>query len=82
MEEKHADLPENSTTETESQPITEAISFTPTETDEAAATTAPTEKKPAWKKVLGAIGDIVLVRVVIQHFLKTIVVQFVFEAIE
>ena len=65
MEENRADLPENSTAETESQPITKAISFTPTETNETAATTAPTEKKPAWKKVLGAIGDIVLVCVII-----------------
>ena len=65
MEENRADLPENSTAETESQPITKAISFTPTETNETAATTAPTEKKPAWKKVLGAIGDIVLVCVIV-----------------
>ena len=65
MEENRADLPENSTAETESQPITKAISFTPTETNEAATTTAPTEKKPAWKKVLGAIGDIVLVCVIV-----------------
>ena len=65
MEENRADLPENSTAETESQPITKAISFTPTETNETAATTAPTEKKPAWKKILGAIGDIVLVCVIV-----------------
>ena len=65
MEENRADIPENSTAETESQPITKAFSFTPTETNETAATTAPTEKKPAWKKILGAIGDIVLVCVIV-----------------
>ena len=65
MEESHADLPENFTAETENQPITETISSIPPETDEAATTPVPTEKKPARKTVWGTIGDIVLVCVIV-----------------
>ena len=40
MEENRADLPENSTAETESQPITKAISLTITDQDRAAGLAA------------------------------------------